>query len=142
MGAIVSKYGAGEAAVRAFLAGADLLLIPADADSAASALTAAVASGRITAARLDASVRRVLQVKQRLGLFERRLAPLDSIMPVVGSKRFQDAANDMAVRSLTLVRDIRGPAAAPQAEGARLPPLPHRDELNSFLGPRSLHPLR
>src|SRR2546428_565552 len=42
MGAIVSKYGAGEAAVRAFLAGADLLLIPADADSAASALTAAV----------------------------------------------------------------------------------------------------
>src|SRR3989449_3519008 len=76
MGAIVSKYGAGEAAVRAFLAGADLLLIPADADSAASALTAAVASGRITAARLDASVRRVLQVKQRLGLFrsgERRV---------------------------------------------------------------------
>src|SRR5438093_5467721 len=93
MGSIVSKYGAGEAAVRAFLAGADLLVIPADPDSAAGALIAAVASGRIATARLDASVRRVLQIKQRLGLFERRTAPLDSIMPVVGSKRFQDAAN-------------------------------------------------
>jgi len=28
MGAIVTKYGAGEATVRAFLAGSDLLLIP------------------------------------------------------------------------------------------------------------------
>src|SRR2546427_333719 len=75
MGSIVSKYGAGEAAVRAFLAGADLLVIPADPDSAAGALIAAVASGRIATARLDASVRRVLQIKQRLGLVERRPAP-------------------------------------------------------------------
>jgi len=142
MGAIVSKYGAGEAAVRAFLAGADLLLIPADADSAASALTAAVASGRITAARLDASVRRVLQVKQRLGLFERRLAPLDSIMPVVGSKRFQDAANDMAVRSLTLVRDIGGPLHALRAKRSRFALVAYGDELNSFVGQRILELLR
>src|SRR5256885_12580665 len=96
MGSIVSKYGAGEAAVRAFLAGADLLVIPADPDSAAGALIAAVASGRIATARLDASVRRVLQIKQRLGLFERGPAPLASIMPVVGGKRFQGAAHDMA----------------------------------------------
>src|SRR6266487_2572086 len=34
MGAIVAKYGAGEAAVRAFEAGSDLLLMPADPDSA------------------------------------------------------------------------------------------------------------
>ena len=142
MGAIVSKYGAGEAAVGAFVAGADLLLIPADADSAASALTAAVASGRITAARLDASVRRVLQVKQRLGLFERRLAPLDSIMPVVGSKRFQDAANDMAVRSLTLVRDIGGPLHALRAKRSRFALVAYGDELNSFVGQRILELLR
>src|SRR2546428_16498 len=142
MGAIVSKYGAGEAAVGAFVAGADLLLIPADPDSAASALAAAVASGRITAARLDASVRRVLQVKQRLGLFERRLAPLDSIMPVVGSKRFQDAANDMAVRSLTLVRDIGGPLHALRAKRSRFALVAYGDELNSFVGQRILELLR
>src|SRR2546430_12272482 len=45
MGAIVTKYGAGEATVRAFLAGSDLLLIPADPDSAVLAMTAAGAAG-------------------------------------------------------------------------------------------------
>ncbi|PYO62849.1 MAG: beta-N-acetylglucosaminidase, partial [Gemmatimonadetes bacterium] len=42
MGAIASKYGAGEAAVRAFAAGSDLLLMPADPDSALNAMVAAV----------------------------------------------------------------------------------------------------
>src|SRR2546428_9923331 len=102
MGAIVSKYGAGEAAVRAFLAGADLLLIPADADSAASALTAAVASGRITAARLHPPVRRVLQVKQRPRPVPRPPPPPDPIMPAVGGKRFLGAATHIAGRPLTL----------------------------------------
>src|SRR2546429_4568308 len=47
MGAIVTKYGAGEATVRAFLAGSDLLLIPADPESAVLAMTAADAAGEI-----------------------------------------------------------------------------------------------
>src|SRR5207253_8911254 len=42
MGAIVAKYGAGEATVRAFLARSDLLLMPADPDSAVNAMAAAV----------------------------------------------------------------------------------------------------
>jgi len=87
MGAIVTKYGAGEATVRAFLAGSDLLLMPADPDSGINAMVAAVANGRVTPERLDASVRRVLEIKRRLGLFERRTVPLDSIMRIVGSRR-------------------------------------------------------
>jgi beta-N-acetylhexosaminidase len=142
MGAIVSRYGAAEATVRSFLAGADLLLMPADPDTAVSALTAAVASGRIAAPRLDASVRRVLQIKQRLGLFERRTVPLDSIMPVVGSKRFQDAANDIAVRALTLVRDAGGTLRALRARRSRLALVAYGDELNSYVGQRVLEQLR
>src|SRR5216110_1730526 len=71
MGAIVAKYGAGEATVRAFIAGSDLLLMPADPGSALAAMTAAVATGRITPQRLEQSVRRVLEIKRRLGLFQR-----------------------------------------------------------------------
>src|SRR5437762_13595022 len=95
MGAIVAKYGAGEATVRAFLAGSDLLLMPADPDSALNAMAAALEQGRYTMARLDASVRRVLEIKQRLGLYLRRTVPLDSLMTIVASKRFQDAAKDL-----------------------------------------------
>jgi beta-N-acetylhexosaminidase len=134
MGAIVAKYGAGEATVRAFLAGSDLLLMPANPDSAVNAMAAAVESGRITRERLDQSVRRMLEIKRRLGLFERRTVPLDSIMGIVGSRRFQDAANDIAVRALTLVRDIGGPLHALRARRSRFALIAYADEANSSVG--------
>src|SRR6266702_3464878 len=90
MGAIATRYGAGEAAVRAFAAGSDMLLMPADTDSALTAMVAAVDAGRLSTERLDASVRRVLEVKRRLGLFTRRTVPLDSLMTIVGIRRLQD----------------------------------------------------
>jgi beta-N-acetylhexosaminidase len=134
MGAIVAKYGAGEATVRAFLAGSDLLLMPADPDSVVTAMTAAVEGGRIPRARLDQSVRRVLELKRRLGLFERRTVPLDSIMALVGAKRLQDQANDVAVRALTLVRDMGGRLHALRAKPSRFVLIAYADELNGGVG--------
>jgi beta-N-acetylhexosaminidase len=108
MGGIVNTYGAGEAAVLAFLAGADLLLQPADPRAAIDAMTEAIESGRITYDRLDRSVRRVLLLKQQLGLFEQRTVPLDGVPEIVGSRRFQAYARDLATRSVVLARDDRG----------------------------------
>jgi beta-N-acetylhexosaminidase len=141
MGAIVTKYGPGEATVRAFLAGSDLLLIPADADSAINSMVAAVANGRITTARLDASVNRVLQIKRRLGLFQRRTVPLDSIMKIVGAKADQDLANDIAARALTLVRDTLGTLARLRATRSRITLVAYGDELNSFVAQRIVEAL-
>jgi beta-N-acetylhexosaminidase len=128
MGAIVAKYGAGEAAVRAFLAGSDLLLMPASPDSALGAMLAAVTSGRVTRARLDGSVRRLLEIKKRLGLFEHRTVPLDKVMQTVGTRRWQRAAEDVAVRSLTLVRDTAGTVAALRARRTHLALVTYADE--------------
>src|SRR6266513_3985988 len=72
MGAIVTRYGAGEAAVRAFEAGSALILMPADPDSAIASMLVALQTGRLTTARLDSSVRRVLDIKRSLGRCERR----------------------------------------------------------------------
>lgn len=58
MEAIAGRYGAGEAAVLALEAGADLVLMPADADAAISAIMAAVHSGRLSDTRLEASLER------------------------------------------------------------------------------------
>lgn len=134
MGAIVSRYGAGEATVRAFLAGSDLLLMPADPDSAMTAMTQAVVAGRITPARLDSSVRAVLETKYKLGLFQRRTVPLDSIMGIVGSKAFQDQANDIAARALTLVRDTAGALWGVRRRRSRLAIIAYGDELNGSVG--------
>lgn len=142
MGAIVSKYGAGEATVRAFLAGSDVLLMPASADSALDAMSAAVESGRIAHGRLDASVRRVLEIKRRLGLFERRTVPLDRIMQTVGTRRMQNAAEDIAVRSLTLVRDSGGALRQLRAHRSRLAVIAYADEATSSVALRFSELLR
>ncbi|MFM7634539.1 MAG: glycoside hydrolase family 3 N-terminal domain-containing protein [Cyanobacteriota bacterium] len=58
MEAISGHYGAGEAAVLAVEAGADLVLMPADADAAIEALVAAVETGRLRRRQLEASAQR------------------------------------------------------------------------------------
>jgi beta-N-acetylhexosaminidase len=107
MAGVADVYGA-EAGVRAFLAGADLLLQPADPRAAIDAMERAVARGEITPERLDTSVRRVLKTKRALGLFERRTVPLDSIPAVVGSAAFQADAAAIAARSIVMVKDSAG----------------------------------
>ncbi|HKE88862.1 MAG TPA: glycoside hydrolase family 3 N-terminal domain-containing protein [Gemmatimonadales bacterium] len=128
MGAIVTKYGAGEATVRAFLAGSDVLLMPASPDSALDAMTAAVESGRIARSRLDASVRRVLAIKQHLGLFQRRTVPLDQIMQSVGTARWQRAAENIAARAVTVVRDSTGTLRTLRGRRTRLAVIAYADE--------------
>ncbi len=67
MGA-VDQFDAGQVSVDAILAGADVLLVPPDLAAAYEALNAAAADGSLPAARLDQSVRRVLELKYKLGL--------------------------------------------------------------------------
>lgn len=105
MGAIVSRYGAAQAAVRAFEAGADVLLMPADAPSAIEAIAAAVENGDIPEARLDASVARLFAAKTRAGLWGRRLVDLRAIADAVGTTDDWALAQDIARRSVVLVRD-------------------------------------
>jgi beta-glucosidase len=58
MEAITAHHGAGEAAVLALEAGADLVLMPADADAAMAAIRSAVEEGRLGRERLEASAER------------------------------------------------------------------------------------
>lgn len=63
MRAVTDAYGSAEAAVAAFEAGCDLLLMPQDYEEAFEAVLLAVLSGRISAERLDESVGRILRFK-------------------------------------------------------------------------------
>ncbi|HEU4801176.1 MAG TPA: glycoside hydrolase family 3 N-terminal domain-containing protein [Gemmatimonadales bacterium] len=105
MQGVVSLYGAGEASVLALLAGADLLLMPADAGEAIDAIVAAVEEGRVTEERVNQSVRKLLDIKRGLGLFQHRLVPLDSVMDHVGRQENVLAAEAIAARSIVLAAD-------------------------------------
>jgi beta-N-acetylhexosaminidase len=105
MGGITVRYAPGEAAVRAVAAGVDCLLMPPVPDAAFEALQAAVKSGRISKERLDASVRRILQAKARLGLNASRLVDVNAINKKFASAAWQKEAQEISDRGITLLRD-------------------------------------
>src|SRR6266403_430243 len=105
MGGITVRYAPGEAAVRAIVAGIDALLMSPVPDAAFEALQAAVKSGRISKARLDASVRRILQAKARLGLHANRLVDVNAINQKFASVAWQKEAQEISDRGVTLLRD-------------------------------------
>lgn len=70
MNTIAGVYGSGDAAVRSVEAGIDIILMPADLNSAVNAVCSAVEEGRITEERIDESTARILNQKAELGLLE------------------------------------------------------------------------
>ena len=105
MRGVLDKYGAVEAAIRAVEAGTDVLIQPLDARQAIDAVVQGVSSGRYDEARIDASVRRLLEAKRRVGLDRRRSVSIDSVKFVVGDSDHVAVARTVAERSITLVRD-------------------------------------
>ncbi len=120
MGAITDGYGAGEAAVLALEAGSDVILVPASVSGAAEAVVAAVQSGRISRERVDASVRRILEAKARVGLHRERMVPLEGLTREVGIGMHTTLAEEVAARALTLTRDDDDLVPFPVGEGVRV----------------------
>ena len=105
MGGITVRYAPGDAAVRAFLAGADALLMPPVPDAAYEALLAAAHSRQISKERLDASVRRILEAKARLGLQKNRLVDVAALNEKFGRVAWQAESQEISDRGITLLRD-------------------------------------
>jgi beta-N-acetylhexosaminidase len=108
MRGVLDRYGPAEAARLAVHAGADVLIQPLDVAQTIAAVVEGVSAGRYPEARLDASVRRILMSKHRLGLAARRTVDLDSVRALVGRQDHRRSADEIAQRSITLVRDSLG----------------------------------
>lgn len=115
MGGIVDHFGPSEAAVRAILAGADQVLKSPDIDAAIAGVREAVRTGRIAPERLEASVRRVLAAKARVGA---PAADLELAFRVVDSPEHRAVSQEIARRAVTLVREE--PGALPISRQARV----------------------
>ncbi|HLL72861.1 MAG TPA: glycoside hydrolase family 3 N-terminal domain-containing protein [Pyrinomonadaceae bacterium] len=121
MSGLTIYFTPGEAAVRAVLAGADVLLKPADTDAVVAGLREAVKAGRLTEKRIEESARRLLAAKYDLGLVRQRIAPLDEIDVVVSNDAATKLAQEIAEHAITLVRDdARLLPASNLAAGARI----------------------
>ena len=97
----------GEAAVRAVRAGADFILLPPDPDVAIQAIVREVRQGRLPESRIDESVMRILEAKERLGLDRKRLVD-PAAMEAVDRPEDVARAIDVARRSITVLRNEGG----------------------------------
>ncbi|MFN2635546.1 MAG: glycoside hydrolase family 3 protein [Gemmatimonadaceae bacterium] len=105
MQGVLDLFGAAEATKRAIAAGIDVLIQPVDVTQTIDAVVAGVTEGRYTEARLDSSVRRVLESKRQLGLSQKKLVDLNALRFLVGDTSTLLIARRLAEKSITLVKD-------------------------------------
>jgi beta-N-acetylhexosaminidase len=95
----------GRAAVEAFKAGNDMLIIPADLGASYESMLKAVRSGEIPKQRLDLSVLKILKIKGALDLNKSRTVDLGAIATTVGKPENIAIGQHVADSAITLVRD-------------------------------------
>jgi beta-glucosidase len=95
-----------EAAIQAFNAGVDMSMVPSNPQykTYCQDMVKAVKEGKISMERLDDAVRRILYVKNQLGLFGNPLPDM-SKYPLFGSQTFKDIAKKAALESITLLKN-------------------------------------
>lgn len=95
-----------EAAIQAFNAGVDMSMVPSNPQykTYCQDMVKAVKEGKISMERLDDAVRRILYVKNQLGLFGNPLPDM-SKYPLFGSQTFKNIAKQAALESITLLKN-------------------------------------
>jgi beta-N-acetylhexosaminidase len=127
MAGLTRLYSAhiGRAAVDAFKAGNDVLLIPADLEASYRAMLEAVRSGEIAQAQLDASVLKILKAKASLNLHKTHLVNIEALSTLVGRPENLAVGQQIADDAITLVRDS-GKLLPLKTSGTSAPGLPYQ----------------
>jgi beta-N-acetylhexosaminidase len=120
MQGVAAMHAPGEAAVRAVLAGNDIVLHSPDDGAAFAGIRDAVKSGRIPAAQIEASVARILRAKARAGLHKVKTVDLEAIATRLGTRANQAVADAVSQRSLTLIKDERNQVPLTVAKDAQV----------------------
>jgi beta-glucosidase len=106
-----------EAIGMAINAGCDMSMIPYDYKGFTSDLIALVKEGKVSQARIDDAVRRILRVKIELGLFETPVTNLRDY-PKFGSPEFAQASYNTAAEAITLLKNVNN--TLPLRKGAKV----------------------
>jgi beta-N-acetylhexosaminidase len=97
-----------EIPVLALKAGVDQLLMPADLNLAVNSVIDAVKKGDLTEERIDQSVLRILKLKFKRGILLKPFVDTDAVAKTVGTPANLAAAQAIADRSITALRNGSG----------------------------------
>ena len=96
-----------DASVAAYMAGADILLMPVDVQATIDNLDAAFEKGELDEAGLDMRVRKVLDLKRRAGMLKKGYKPqvdIDSLEYFANRPQTEALIQTMSDRSMTVLR--------------------------------------
>lgn len=105
MSGITKYFSAEQVALGCVEAGIDLILMPQGETRTIDAIEKAVNSGKVSEERIDISVKKILEAKEWLKLFENRYTDESKVMDVVNSPYAVELAQTIADQSITLVRN-------------------------------------
>lgn len=105
MGGATQYHKSGEIEVKALEAGNDVLLFPTNLERATAAIRAAVATGRLTEARINHSVRKILWAKEWLWLHKQAQTPPSEHQRVVNNRQHLALRRQLYRAALTLVNN-------------------------------------
>lgn len=105
MGGITMYYSPQEAALKAVQAGADLILKSPQPEEVLDFLIKALREGGLSEARIDASVKRILEAKAKLGLHKNKLINTETLDISIASEEHVRLAKQMFEDSITLVKN-------------------------------------
>ncbi len=105
MSAVTKYYSAAEAAVKAVEAGNDMVLMPPDEEIAVNAIYQAVQNNEISIERINESVEKILTAKRWLKIDENKFTDLANLNSVIGQESHKRLAKNIAVKSITLVKN-------------------------------------
>ena len=108
MGGVTNAFTPEDSSLRALMAGADVILMPPTPIKVMAYLAEAVRSGRVPMARVDESVRRILEAKARLGLNKYRTVDVDALPFKLGTKANLAQAMKVFEGAATLVKNEGG----------------------------------
>jgi len=107
MEGLAREYGSAESSVRALEAGVDVLLMPRNPVEAVEAIAKAITAKRLTMARIDTSVRKILTAKVLAGLHRSRFVNTEALDEVIDDEAAQAHAQSVADRAVAVLRGDR-----------------------------------
>lgn len=127
MQGVAKHFQPGRADLEALRAGNDMLCLPADVGAAITAIQSALASDSLDRRQIDASVKRILRAKYRLGLTKPQRVEVANIRRDLNRPTSILLKRRLVESALTLVRDRAGIAGFGQVEKRKLATLAFGD---------------
>jgi len=105
MGGVVKNYTDPYALIQAINAGCDFILQNHNLKKSIDIVEDAVKRGIISEKRINDAALKMLKMKEKVGLHKQRYISMEMTRKILGKQEFKKNANDIAIRSITLVRN-------------------------------------